>query len=285
MFFVKKRKKESVAIPFLISMLISLLIIGLPVVKLYSHIIDKKVANETSNENHIFSPSESNNFTSLIVFDVDDPALRDTFVIMRTSVTNKKFTFVPVSNNIISTSGKSKTKMADIYKNGGIIELKKAVESTFDIKIDRDITFNDEAFSLICDVLGGVNYNVPDGLRGLNEGIQYLSSEFIIKLITNKKLAEEQRTVTVGNIASEMLTQTSGDRVVDALDYTFNKLINIVETDITSIDYTNQKEALIYLLTNNQFKSTYIVPDGNSSDGGIKVNDDFLSDMKKDFGL
>lgn len=285
MFFVKKRKKESVAIPFLISMLISLLIIGLPVVKLYSHIIDKKVANETSNENHIFSPSESNNFTSLIVFDVDDPALRDTFVIMRTSVTNKKFTFVPVSNNIISTSGKSKTKMADIYKNGGIIELKKAVESTFDIKIDRDITFNDEAFSLICDVLGGVNYNVPDGLRGLNEGIQYLSSEFIIKLITNKKLAEEQRTVTVGNIASEMLTQTSGDRVVDALDYTFNKLINIVETDITSIDYTNQKEALIYLLTNNQFKSTYIVPDGSSSDGGIKVNDDFLSDMKKDFGL
>ncbi len=285
MFFVKKRKKESVAIPFLISMLISLLIIGLPVVKLYSHIIDKKVANETSNENHIFSPSESNNFTSLIVFDVDDPALRDTFVIMRTSVTNKKFTFVPVSNNIISTSGKSKTKMADIYKNGGIIELKKAVESTFDIKIDRDITFNDEAFSLICDVLGGVNYNVPDGLRGLNEGIQYLSSEFIIKLITNKKLAEEPRTVTVGNIASEMLTQTSGDRVVDALDYTFNKLINIVETDITSIDYTNQKEALIYLLTNNQFKSTYIVPDGNSSDGGIKVNDDFLSDMKKDFGL
>ena len=285
MFFVKKRKKESVAIPFLISMLISLLIIGLPVVKLYSHIIDKKVANETSNENHIFSPSESNNFTSLIVFDVDDPALRDTFVIMRTSVTNKKFTFVPVSNNIISTSGKSKTKMADIYKNGGIIELKKAVESTFDIKIDRDITFNDEAFSLICDVLGGVNYNVPDGLRGLNEGIQYLSSEFIIKLITNKKLAEEPRTVTVGNIASEMLTQTSGDRVVDALDYTFNKLINIVETDITSIDYTNQKEALIYLLTNNQFKSTYIVPDGSSSDGGIKVNDDFLSDMKKDFGL
>ena len=285
MFFVKKRKKESVAIPFLISMLISLLLIGLPVVKLYSHIIDKKVANETSNENHIFSPSESNNFTSLIVFDVDDPALRDTFVIMRTSVTNKKFTFVPVSNNIISTSGKSKTKMADIYKNGGIIELKKAVESTFDIKIDRDITFNDEAFSLICDVLGGVNYNVPDGLRGLNEGIQYLSSEFIIKLITNKKLAEEPRTVTVGNIASEMLTQTSGDRVVDALDYTFNKLINIVETDITSIDYTNQKEALIYLLTNNQFKSTYIVPDGNSSDGGIKVNDDFLSDMKKDFGL
>ncbi len=285
MFFVKKRKKESVAIPFLISMLISLLVIGLPVVKLYSHLIDKKVANETSKTAHIFSPSESNNFTSLIVFDTDDPALRDTFAIMRTSVTNKKFTFVPVSNNIISTSGKTKAKMSDIYKNGGIIELKKAVEGTFDIKIDRHITLNDEAFTLICDVLGGVNYNVPDGLRGLNEGIQYLSSEFVIKLITNKKFEEEPRTVTVGNVAADMLTQTSGDRVIDALDYTFNKLINIVETDITSIDYADQKEALIYLLTNNQFQSTYIVPEGSQSDSGITISETFLNTMKKDFGL
>ena len=42
----KKRKKESVAIPFLISMVITLLVIGIPVFSLYNQKVNKNMERD-----------------------------------------------------------------------------------------------------------------------------------------------------------------------------------------------------------------------------------------------
>lgn len=286
MFFVKKRKKESVAIPFLISMLVALILIGIPVSKLYKSMIDSKIENEAKNNSEEFKPGESNNTTVLVVFDVDDEALRDTFMVFRTYATNGRFVSIPISNDMMYQTDLQKTKMSDIYKKGGVIELEHAVSKTLDIKIDRYIKLNNETFTLLCDVLGGVSYNVPSGLRGLNEGTQYLSSEFIIKFISNKKFTEPDRTEAAGNIISQMITQTSGNRLIDVLDYTFDRLINASsETDITSIDYEKQKSTLVYMLKNNQFESTYINPVGEASDDGFILTSTAKNDVKDICGI
>lgn len=281
MFLFKKRKKESVAIPFLISMIVTLLVIGIPVFNFYNHLINNKKSNESNYAARAFEPSEKNDTTLLFSFDADDPSLRDSFVILRTSAINKSFVFIPVSNDILSGN----KKMSDVYNKGGIMDLKKAVESTFDIKIDRYMEFNDKSFSFVCDTIGGVNYTVPDGLKGLNEGTQYLSSEFIIKLISNKNLSEDARTVMIGSVLSEMISQASGTRIADTFDYSYNQVIDIVETDITSIDYDNQKKAIEYIFRSNQFKSTYRIPTCESTEEGLKLDSKSFADIKSELGI
>ncbi|MBP1565225.1 MAG: LCP family protein [Oscillospiraceae bacterium] len=281
MFMFKKRKKESVAIPFLASMMVTLILVGLPVSKIYSQLLEKKEASETTKNSLIFTPTSKNDTTILFVYDTDDNALRDSFAVLRTSAQSKSFIFIPVSNDMLCDN----KKMSDIYKQGGVIELQAAVEKTLDIDVQRYMKLNDEAFTLICDALGGVNYNVPDGLRGLNEGTQYLSSEYILKLVSNKKFAEDARTVTIGAVMADMISQTTGNRVSDALDYTFNSLINIVQTDITSIDYDNQKKAIEYIFNSNQFKASYRIPTGESTKAGLKVDKEFIDKIQEELGI
>lgn len=277
----KKRKKESVAIPFLISMIITLLLVGIPVFNLYNRMVTDKTGANGGIENNIFKPTDANETTLLFSYSPNDKSLRPSFLILRTSAMNKSFTFIPVSNDMLCGS----TKMGDIYKKGGIIELTKAVEKTFETDIDRYMDLNDEALTVICDSLGGVSFTVPDGLKGLNEGTQYLYSDFILKLISNPKYAEDARTVATGNLFADMVSGTSGSRAADILDYTYNKVINMVETDITSIDYDNQKDAIDYIFRSNSFVSTYRVPAGKGTEQGFTLDKNALKQLKADSGL
>lgn len=276
----KKRKKESVAIPFLISMVITLLLVGIPVFNYYNKMVTDKsgaIGNAAGSE---FIPTEANDTTILFTFTPNDKNLRPSFVILRTSAMNRNFTFIPVSNDMLCGS----EKMADIFRKGGVIELKKAVEKTFETSIDRYMNLNDEALTVICDALGGVNYVVPDGLRGINAGSQFLNSEFIITLISNVKYAEDARTVTTGNVFADMLAATSGTRAADIMDYTYNKVINVAETDITAIDFDNQKPALDYILRSD-YTSTYRVPSGKTTEQGVTLDGEALKQLKVDSGL
>ncbi len=277
----KKRKKESVAIPFLISMIVTLLVVGIPVLKFYNSLISQKEANESNMSMSVFSPSEKNDTTILFTFSPEDKALRSSFMILKTSALDKSFIFIPVSNDLLCGS----EKMSDVFNRGGIIELKKAVETTLDTKIDRYMALDKNGLSLIVDSIGGVNYNIPDGLKGLNEGTQFLDSDLIMKLISNKKFAEDTRTVTTASVFAEMISSASGSRMADTVDYTYKQLVNISETDITSIDYIDQKKAIEYILRSNQFKSTFRIPSGESTENGISMSKSDIAQLKTEAGL
>ncbi|MBE6852519.1 MAG: hypothetical protein E7505_03455 [Ruminococcus sp.] len=277
----KKRKKESVAIPFLISMIVTLFVVGVPVLNFYNYLINEKDGKNADAVQQAFVPTEKNSMTLLFTFDPDDASLRDSFMLVRTSALDKSFTFIPVSNDILCDD----RKMSQIFKDGGIIELEKAIEKTFDISVDKYMSLNNASLALICDSLGGVNYPVPDGLKGLNEGTQFLDSNFVIKLISNPKFAEDARTVTTGSVFAEMLAGVSGSRVADIVDYTYNQLVNMTETDITSIDYQNQKEAIDYILRSGKFKSTFRVPSGENTKQGIVMDKSAIKTLKEDAGL
>lgn len=277
----KKRKKESVAIPFLISMIVTLLVVGIPVFNFYNRLVSDSDGTNNGLEDSAFIPSDENETTLLFTYEPNDASLRPSFMILRTSAMNKSLTFIPVSNDMLCGS----QKMSEIFKKGGIIELTKAVETTFETDIDKYMALRDDSLSVICDALGGVNYTVPDGLKGLNDGTQFLDSTFIMKLISNPKYAEDARTVTTGNIFAEMIANNSGTRIADIVDYTYNKVINMVETDITSIDFENQRKAIDYIFRSNQYIATYRVPAGTVTEHGISLDKSSLKQIKADSGL
>lgn len=288
MFMFKKRKKESVAIPFLISMIITLVIVGIPAGKYYQKMLENRSKANNAVTALSYKPTEKNDNTILLAANLSVPNEakdkiypKTVFCILRTSPVKNKFTFISVSNDTLY----NQQKLSNIYTSSGIIDLKNAVEEIYDIKIDRYLSLKNEGVTTLCDWLGGVNYEVPENLKGLNDGQQYLSAEFIIKLLGNKRLNEEARSKVNVEVLSEMINQTTGPRVADALDYTFTSIVNCSESNITKIDFDNQQAALNYMFDSGKFFAEPKVISGETTKDGFTPDKSSINKIKKDLGI
>lgn len=288
MFMFKKRKKESVAIPFLISMIITLMIVGIPVGKYYQKMLERRNEAYNTVTAQSYKPTEKNDNTILLAANLSIPNEAKTkiypktvFCILRTSPVKNKFTFISVSNDTICNG----QKMSDIYNSGGIIDLKNAVEEVYEIKIDRYLSMKNNGVEILCDWLGGVSYEVPNNLKGLNDGVQYLSSEFIVKLIGNTRLTEEARSQINVDVLSEMINQTTGGRVADSLEYTFTTIINCSESNITKIDFDNQQAAINYMFDSGKFFAESKLVTGETKKDGFIPDKSSINKIKKELGI
>ena len=80
---------------------------------------------------------------------------------------------------------------------------------------------------------------MPKGIAGVPESDseQYLSPEQIEKIISYGGYSggEIQRISTASAIVTAMMNQTSGVRIAENLDNTFETLINMIKSDISAI--------------------------------------------------
>ena len=89
---------------------------------------------------------------------------------------------------------------------------------------------------------------------------------------------ETERSAVVADIICEMINQTDHDRIVSSMDNNFKILVNMADTDITSIDYSNERTALKYLYTYGKRIASFRIATGTS---GEEDEDVFL--LKSDF--
>lgn len=326
---MKKKKTGSIAIPFLITLLISLVLIGGAAMIIYDK-IDSDDSSLMSMVNEVGTLSEKDNHTIMFVLDMsdsldstaDEPDIEYddyydedydeddedydwenddedtvsnekyssqpyTFMIMRSEPVDKKMTFLGIPSNMLI--GKDNKPAQDIYIDNGSSALVSDVEYTLGINIDRYMTFNTESFKKVCNILGGVTFAVPKGVKDVSstEGEQYLSAEQIEAIIScgNYSGGELQRISTASSLITAMINQTNGERIAGNLDNSFNSIINITKSDISAIDYNDKKYAIKFMLkysdpTDSETRSTraqFITPYG-SSEGGKFVADKYFAD-------
>jgi anionic cell wall polymer biosynthesis LytR-Cps2A-Psr (LCP) family protein len=216
-----------------------------------------------------------------------------TFVIMRSTPVDKQITFMGIPNNMMT--GKENQTAEDIFIDGGSAGLVSSLEYTLGIKIDRHMTFNSESFEKLCNILGGVNFAVPKGIDGMTESDseQYLSADQIENIISYGGYSggELQRISTVSSLVTAMVNQTSGKRISENLDSNFETIINMVESDITAIDYNDRKYAIKFMLQysdpeDSEGRSTrakFLTPYGKESDTKFTVDTYFTEDIKAYF--
>jgi anionic cell wall polymer biosynthesis LytR-Cps2A-Psr (LCP) family protein len=276
----RKKKKKGIAIPFLATILVSLIVIGIPVFYYYQQLTYEDNTTQDDDYYGNYKPQAEDSNTILFILDLDDTDGQDTFMLLRTMPIVKTFGCVPIANSTLSTYENSADTIENIYLKNGVSGVRSAVENTFEIKIDRYIKLNEESFQKICDILGGVNYYIPTDVKGFNKGQMYLSSKQIQSLITHYELDDEDRSYVVGSLISQMLTQTMGDRVSENLDNSFNALINIMETDVTTIDYQDSKKAIQYMFSDNNILADYKIPTGSyNANGQYIIDDDFKQEL------
>jgi anionic cell wall polymer biosynthesis LytR-Cps2A-Psr (LCP) family protein len=285
----KNQKVGSIAVPYLVTIFIGILVIGggtffflhkigvLGGEKELSEPPPKQVATTTYEDNH----------TILFILDEPEQKCSSTFVLMRSIPKDKKLVFVCIPSNTIALIDDAQQSIKLSYEQGGAASAVKFTEAVFGITIDKYMKLDANAFIKICDILGGVTYPVEEDIAGFNGdgSSQYLNSEQINKLVTYAMYAggETDRAQRACSIIANMVNQSDLVRVSDNFDNSFNSIVNMTETDITAIDYKKHKVAIKTMLERGSAIATPLPMDGTDADSDFIPNQGFLNDFKDKF--
>lgn len=319
---MSKKKSGSIAIPFLLTFLISLIIIGGAAMIIYQKIDAER--NKLSEMEPVGAAlSDEDSHTIMFMLDLSDvvempeetepeeeepeededdededdetydwevdeteekeekkPAIPQqyTFMIMRSMPYHKEILFVGLPNTMIL--GEENKKAEAIYKEGGITELTSAAEYSLDINIDRFVKMDSKAFGRLVDMVGGASYVIPGGVEGFSDSAeeQFLGSEDMEKLISYGGYSggETQRISTAASIICAMINQANGERLAANLDDMYEELIDMVDSDISAMDYNDSKEAIQFML---KYSGGAVI---ESETAGESTEEDKKSEEKKE---
>lgn len=327
---MKKKKSGSIAIPFLLTFLISLIIIGGIAMIIYDK-IDSESSSLLTMTNEAGALSDSDSHTILFVLDLsdsiddsedeeeeedtDEESSEDeetydweetgddeekeaktepyTFMIMRSMPVHKQIVFIGLPDNMLA--GQQNKSLTEIYESGGGADVKAAAEFSLEIPIDRYMVFDSESFQKLCNIMGGVNFAVPGNIEGFkkSDGLQYLSPDQIEKIVSYGGFGggEIQRISTAASLITAMTNQTSGARIADNLDNTFEVMVNATDTDISALDYQQEKYAVKFLMKYSDpnddetvsDRAKFITPSGTQTSDKFILDTSFIDDIEQYF--
>ena len=268
-----KKKRGHVAIPFLLAFLLGIVGIGGVAYYLFNQIGAKNDTRQMVS--NIDKPTEEDNMTLMFVLDEPKDACPVTFLTARILPAQKKIILISLPSNMLAMVDGKQDTLTNFYRTNGIQAVITAVQQEAGIYPDRYMILNSESFQKICNIFAGVNYQVPLGTQGFTDSSepQYLGPAQIEKLITNPffEAGESERSAVVSDVISEMINQTDYDRIVSSMDSNFKTLVNMMTTDVSSIDYSNERSALKFMYTYGSRLCTFRLATGSTSDDNVFV--------------
>lgn len=285
-----KRKAGSIAVPFLITVFVGLIVIGGAAFGIYNYFgfgeeegpaepIPRQIVTSTYEDNH----------TIFLILDEPDQKCPCTFLLMRSIPKDKKILFFGIPTNTIALVDGKQQSLRKAYESGGATAVVTLAQQMFEIEIDRYMKLDSDTFVKVCDLLGGVTYPVTAEIAGFsNDGAeQYLSGSQIETLVTYPLYdgGEVERAYISSSLASNMVNQADGKRVADQLDTSFNTIINMLgnNTNVTAVDYKNRKAAIKNMFERGNSIATFIVVDGTIADSDFILNSTFVSQLKEQY--
>lgn len=246
---MSKKKNGRIAVPYLLTIFIGLILVGGAAIFIYSYFeLGKEDGLKEPIARASLSATYEDSHTILYILDMpEEEKSSSTFIMMRSVPKEKKLLFVGVPSNSIAVIDDKQTSLKQTYERGGADAAVTFTEQVFGVDIDRYMIFNEEAFLKLCDIAGGVSYAINEDIPGIEQTYneQYLSGNKILKVITYPLFSggEEQRAYTASSLISAMINQADGKRLSDNLDSSFNSIVNLTNTNITAVDYKNKKRA------------------------------------------
>ena len=281
------KKTGHVAVPFLLTIFIGLIILGGSALFAWNYW-------GLGKSNELKEPvprtagvvSEEDNHTMLLVLEQQEYC-PPTFVLMRSMPIKKQLVFIGVPSNSIALADGGQVSLIDSYNTGGAEAASKFVESVFDIKISKYAQFSGDAFKSACDIFGGVSYPVNADIAGLkNDGSnQYLNGDQALTFVTYTMFSggESERAFIASSLLSSMVNQADGQRIADTIDISFNNIINKIQTNITSADFKNRKSAIKFMFEHGNSIAVSVSMDGIASGNDFIISDSFVNNMKEKY--
>ncbi|MBQ8623231.1 MAG: LCP family protein [Oscillospiraceae bacterium] len=226
-------------------------------------------------------------------------------VLLRIMPDTYSIKLVPVSTRTVAVIGSSTETIATHFKSGGMNYLKSAVEDTFDIKCDKYIKISNEGFNRLVEYFGGTSsYAFPQDLYYKDEITGELTSfthgqatrtlwgDDIRKIVTYPLYegGDETATQVLGEISTSLINgacYTYKDNIINNMQNIFNTIFNNSDTDITSQDFKEQRDAYEHLVENAGLAvCSYRMPGGSwDVRGNFNIDEAFKAELKEYFEL
>lgn len=249
----KGPKKGSIAIPFLMTVLVTLVLVG-GTAFFFLHLLtgDKDKESSYTDFTSEFKPGPEYNRTLLAVLENGDLDTDVVFVLIRSIPQNLKLVTMVVPTSVQIPVDSTAISLVSIYRAEGIEKTCRVLETQLGITIDKYAKLDYSAMERIHNILGGVTVTVPEGIPDMAAGKVGLNARQMISLLTYPDFAggERYRTSFANTLISTMLNYGLRDFLVSRMDISFEGLVDLLSTNITALDYQNDKKAFIYLLEN-----------------------------------
>lgn len=281
----KKRAKKSgrIAVPFLVTIFVGLIIIGGFALWLWNYLdYGKEEKPPAPPARNTATATAEDNHTILFILDEPDKECSSTFVLMRSLPMKKKILFIGIPTNTISVIDGEQQSLAGSYERGDASAAVSFVQETLGVSIDRYMKFDSAAFKKICDIFGGVSYPVDVEIAGIRDGeAQQLNSEQIETFITYPlfKEGESERAFIAASVISSMVNQADGERIADGFDRNFDIIINMTVSDITSVDKKNRESAIKDMFRYGSSLSIAMLMDGTTSENDFIPSSNFIESL------
>ena len=264
--YARRRRRRSsagsTAIPFMITVLISLIVFGAVALYFYNKLSEKtnKLTPMQATTERITNDDIN---TILFVLDPDTEPRKNAVMLMHFDPVRKQIYCIGLPLELqVELDGRLMT-IGACYDNHGIAQLKAALSQTLGETVDRYIQLNSFGFQALVNIFGNPKCTVDirdDGLQKSKVPVTLDIEAYETLLTSNQYLSETERCTKIGLTVSQLLNDCispeeardsqeadGGDRIAKNLDSYFNSVINVVTTDITAFDFDKHKHAISYM--------------------------------------
>ncbi|MBQ8786140.1 MAG: LCP family protein [Oscillospiraceae bacterium] len=298
-------KGAKIALTYLITIIVTLLVIGGIGFMLLKEIMAPKEESKPDFQLEQMAtvddyvPVADNNKTTLIIFDSEKRMSGCSFMLVRMIAEERHITIMPIPADTYAKVGSTEDSIYEFYRLGGTADAVEAVESAANLEIDYYLKLNNESFSAIVDIFGGVDFHVPYNLEYSNpdtgeetifrEGETYLDSRDLCKIITYPLYTsgEEYRAKMAGVAVNDLLNRNVAPGFSNYMDDYFSTVVNsTVETNFTAYDYEEQSEAMKYVAESDENVCQLLTVTGTYNENSLFVLDEnFLKSLPERFKL
>lgn len=284
------KKSSKIALTYFITIITTLVIIGGVCYMLMKYILDPSQKEDTiqnidpmlSAEENI--PSDDNNKTTLIIFDSEKRMSGCCFMAVRTMASERKIKLIPIPADVYAKVDGTENSVYEFYRTSGSKKAVSAVENALNIDIDYYLKLNNDSFSTLVSIFGGIEMNIPYNLIYTNpdtkeetiyrEGTVYADHNDLRKILTYPlyNSGEEYRAKIVGIAAADLINKNVVSGFSSHIDDYFSAVINSsVDTNFTAYDYAEQSDTLKYIADSSGNIANLITVTGDYNEDSLFV--------------
>lgn len=289
------KKSSKIALTYFITIIMTFIVIGGSGYLFFQYLQNppssggSEVTLSPLEEQEKYVPTEENNISTLFIFDSEKRLSGSCFMLVRTVASEQKLMLMPIPADTAAKLDGTENSIYEFYRLGGSKKAVSAVENCTGTKIDYYMKLNNESFSTLVSIFGGIDINVPYNLIYTNpdtgeetifrEGTVYADSSNLRKFLTYPlyTAGEEYRAKILGIAVYDLINKNVVSSFSNHVDSYFSMVINSpVETNFTAYDYEEQAEALKYIAESNERIAQLVTVTG-------AYNDNNLFELDKDF--
>lgn len=242
----------------------------------------------------VYVPTAADALSILFIGTSGDDASAGTFILARFDPARGKVPIVALPpQTAVHNSGRTEP-LSEVYRYGGAEYTRNALAETLGVPVDRYARIRLDAFISCAAAVGSVEYELAEPItvtRGeaaftLSAGRQLLDGQKVSDVIRYGGYpgGELERCAVTAGLTAAIVNQRMDVCLSTVVDSVFEKVINLISTDISYNDYYERKRAAQFLAKLGEDPGTPLTVSGEfSEDGTYAISDTFLALLSQHF--